>query len=217
MSWLVAIGLAVAVLATGVFVLRVPSRVWAILGASLALGLAGYSLQASPGMPGAPASSAGTRPAQGWALVDARRELVAEDRRSRSDKLLIADALTRQGQHENAAAVLRSAAHDNPRDGEVWLALGNALVEHAGGRLTPPALVAYRRAAVADPRSLAAGYFVGLGLIRQGNLLEGRNVWEETLQEAPADAYARDLMAERLARLDGLLQQVIDARSARGK
>jgi cytochrome c-type biogenesis protein CcmH len=217
MSWLYAIALALLVFAVACFVLRVPSRMWAVLGACLSLGLAGYSFQAAPNLPGAPADLTHKGPAQGWALVDARRELLAQSERSRSDKVLIADALTRKGQHENAAAMLGSAAQDDPRDMEAWLALGNALVEQAGGRLTPASLVAYRRASVADAKSIAPGYFLGLALIRQGNLMQGRNVWAEVLQDAPQDAYARDIVAERLARLDALLKQLSAAQQQRDK
>lgn len=208
MSWILAIGLALAAFAVALFVLGAARKMWSILAASLALGLAGYSMQASPGLPGAPVVPAEIGSSNGWALVDARRELLATRERSDSDKVLIADAMTRNGRHEIASALLRSAANDDPRDAEAWLALGNVLVEHAGGRLTKPALIAYRRAAVANPQSVAPGYFLGLALIRQGSLGQGRNLWQEVLENVPDDAFAREIVAERLARLDGLLVQM---------
>lgn len=216
MSWLIVIALALAAMALALFVLGAPRHLWAPLAACLALGLAGYSFQASPELPGSPVMPQTVEDAQGWALVDARKELIAESNRSRNDKLVFADALTRKGQHQNAAAVLASAANDDPRDAEAWLALGNALVEHAGGRLTEPAMVAYRRAASADAESVAPGYFLGLGLIRQGNLLQGRDVWQEVVESSPEDAFARDIVAERLGRLDALLIQA-EAMSAGGQ
>ena len=127
--------------------------------------------------------------------------------RSRSDKLLIADALARRGQFANAAALLSSATQENPRDAEAWLALGNVLVEHADGSLTPAALFAYRHAREAAPGSPAPGFFLGLALVRQGALVEARGVWAEALAGSDADDAARPLMAERLARLDTLLTQ----------
>ena len=71
---------------------------------------------------------------------------------------------------------------------EVWLALGNALVEHAEGQLTQPALFAYRRADQADPDGLGVGYFTGLAYIRQGRLPEALQLWRETLADAAPDA-----------------------------
>jgi cytochrome c-type biogenesis protein CcmH len=208
MSWIIAIALALAVQALALFVLGAPRHLWAPLAACLALGLAGYSFQASPELPGAPATPPGMEEEQGWALVDARKELVDPAKRSRNDKLVFADAMTRRGQHQNAAAITKSAANDDPDDAEAWLALGNALVEHAGGRLTKPAMLAYRRSAATDPESVAPGYFLGLALIRQGNLIQGRNVWQEVVEKAPEGVFARDVVAERLARLDALLMQI---------
>jgi cytochrome c-type biogenesis protein CcmH len=113
--------------------------------------------------------------------------------------------MARQGQYANAAQFLTGATRANPRDFEAWLAQALALVEHADGVLTPAALYSFRRAAALDPTHPAPGYFLGVSLIRQGQLLEARQVWAETLAAAPADAAGRAPLADRLARLDGLL------------
>lgn len=205
MIWLLAIALALAAFALAAFLFRVPRQGWTTFAAALALGLAGYALQASPGVPGAPAPGAPPPSEVDWAFVDARREMVAEDKRSHSNRMIIADGFARRGQYGNAAALLRGAVAENPRDGEAWLALGNALVEHADGALTQPALLAYRRASELDPTSAGPGYFLGLALIRQGRIVEARGVWQSTLETASADAAGRDALAERLARLDQLI------------
>lgn len=206
MTWLLAIALALAAFGVGAFAFGIVRARWAAFGAALAVGLAGYALQASPNVPGAPADPAPrSDDALGWSLVDARREVVAETRRSRNDKLLIADAMARRGQYANAAVLLNGAVSDDPRDAEAWLALGNALVEHADGNLTRPALLAYRRATAIDPQGVGPGYFLGLALIRQGRLGEARGAWSSTLEVAAADAAGRAALEERLARLDELL------------
>ncbi|BBC73618.1 conserved hypothetical protein [Altererythrobacter sp. B11] len=217
MTWLVVIALALGAFLLGGLVLGVGKRGWTTLAAALAFGLAGYALQASPSLPGAPKQPRQGAPEDGWALVDARKELIDEDRRSRSDQIIVADAMVRQGQYDTAAALLRGAVEANPRDGEAWLALGNALVEHADGMLTAPALLAYRRASQADREGLGPGYFFGLALIRDGRILEGRQMWAQTLARAPADAAGRAVMQERLARLDALIAQVNAAQSAGGQ
>lgn len=206
MTWLLAIALAFAAFALGAFVFRIDRKGWTTFAAALALGLAGYALQASPDVPGALAAGARQDEEGAWALVDERKGMIDSRHRSGNDKVLIADALARHGQYANAAKMLRGAVTDNPRDAEAWLALGNALVEHADGALTQPALVAYRRAAEFDPTGVGPGYFLGLALIRQGQIPQARSVWADTLEAAAADAAGRDLLSERLARLDALLR-----------
>ena len=88
---------------------------------------------------------------------------------------------------------------------ELEVPLGNALVEHAGGRLTPAALHAYGQAQRRAPDSAAPGYFLGLAYLRSGEPQRTREVWAELLANAPSDAAWRPAMAERLARLDMLL------------
>ena len=205
MSWILAIALALAAFALGAFAFGVARQGWTTFAAALALGLAGYALQASPGLPGAPAERARVPDEVDWAYVDARKEMVAGINRSGSSQLIVADALARRGQYANAAAMLRDAVKHNPNDAEAWLALGNALVEHADGALTQPALLAYRRAAELDPSGAGPGYFLGFALIRQGRLMEARGVWQSTLETASADAAGRAALEERLVRLDELL------------
>jgi cytochrome c-type biogenesis protein CcmH len=204
-TWLLTIALALAAFALGAFAFGVARQGWTTFAAALALGLAGYALQASPNVPGAPAADTRDQAEADWAFVDSRKEMVASGDRSASREMIVADALARQGQYANAAAMLREAVRANPRDAEAWLALGNALVEHADGGLTQPALLAYRRAAELDPASAAPGNFMGFALIRQGRLMEARQVWQSTLETAAEDAAGRAALEERLARLDQII------------
>ena len=50
MTWMIAITLALAAFAAAVFVFRVPRAGWTTFSAALALGLAGYALQALGGL-----------------------------------------------------------------------------------------------------------------------------------------------------------------------
>jgi len=205
MTWLLAIALALAAFAAAVLAFRVARTGWTAIAAALALGLAGYAMQANPGMPGAPAKVTAEDGDAQWALVDERKEMLAEDQLSKSSTLIVADAYARRGRFIDAAEILRGEVARNPRDTEAWLALGNALVEHAGGALTEPALLAYRRADALSPGGTATGYFLGLALIRQGRLGEAQTLWRSTLAAAPAGAAGRDILALRLSRLDTLL------------
>lgn len=206
MTWLVAIALALAAFAVAAFALRIDRSGWTTVAAALALGLAGYAMQASPDVPGAPARPADEIDGLGWEMIELRKEMLPQGR-PLSGKLIIADGFARQGQHDDAATVLRGAIAEDPRNAEVWLALGNALVEHADGTLTQPALFAYRRAEQLDPGGVGPGFFLGLALIRQGRFAEARSLWRETLEAAPEDAEGRTALAERLGRLESLFAQ----------
>ncbi len=58
--------------------------------------------------------------------------------------------------------------------------------------MTPASLLAYRRASQLEPDSAGPAFFVGWALIRQGKLIEGREVWAGKLEEMPEDAPGRD-------------------------
>ncbi|WP_126172468.1 cytochrome C biosynthesis protein [Altericroceibacterium xinjiangense] len=210
MSWLVAIGLALLCFAVVAFVFRVPRILWSSVLAALALGLAGFAFQARPGLPGAPVPPPTEVEGGGWALVEARQMFIGEDQRSQNPKLVTADAMVRNGRFATAAALAGAAAQENPRDVDAWVALGNALVENAEGSLTPAALYAYRQAAQADPGNLAPGFFIGVGLLRKGRVLEARQAWAAALAAAPQDAPARDELQVRLATLDELLRRIAE-------
>jgi len=211
MSWLLAIALAGVAFALAAFAFRVTPRAWSALAAALALGLAGYALQANPNLPGAPAAPRAESDLPGETLKQARQVMVGPDQRSNSPRLLTADAFAARGRYAEAATLLRGAVAENPRDSEAWLALGNILVEHAEGRVTEPALFAYRRASESDPTGIGPGYFLGLAMLRQGSIVEGRNVWAQALAQAPEGAAGRQVLAEQLNRLDVLLQQAAEA------
>ncbi len=205
MIWLMAVALAVAALALGIVAFRVPKAGWTSLAAALTIGLAGYATQAQPGHPGAPAATKAPPPQTEGELIEIRRILTGSAESPLKDGVITADAMMRRGRYEEAAAFLGQVTQDHPKDGEAWLALGNALVEHADGQLTKPALLAYRKAAEAQPDGLGAGYFLGLAFIRQGRLGDAAQLWRETLQGGAADAPGRQMMSEQTVRLERLV------------
>lgn len=208
MSWALAIALALLGFATAAFVLRVPKAAWPTLGAALAFGLAGYALQASPGVPGAPAGATAQHAIDGSALIEARRRVLAVADRPLAPYVLTADAFARRGQYTDAARLLGAAVREHPRDAEAWIALGNALVEHGEGSLSPAALYAYRRAAALEPQSAGPAFFLGLALIRQGALVDAHRLWSGQLDAMPAGAPGRDELAERYQMLDEAMRRI---------
>jgi len=205
MTWIAVIGLAVIVFAIAAFGFRLSKGLWTSLAAALGFGLAGYALQASPDMPAAPKSNAPQSEQQDFDIVEARREFVAQGDRSGSEMLVVSDAMARRGRYADAAQMLEGVTRENPQDFEAWLAQAIALTEHADGTLSQASLYAFQRAANVKPENLAPGYFLGVSLVRQGRLMEARQVWRETLDGASEDAEGRAGMEDRLARLDAML------------
>ena len=205
MGWIGAIALAVAAIAVLIAVFKAPRRTWEALAAALVFGLAGFALQARSDLAGAPKLAAAAAPEGAEVMVKARRELFSGDPLAGSNLLIMADAYTRKGQFRDAAALSLSAAEEQPRSAEAWLALGANLLAHAGGALTPAAEEAFRRAIAADPVHPAASYFLGMALAQNARLDEARTTWVALLERTPAGAPWRAGLAESLARLDQLI------------
>jgi cytochrome c-type biogenesis protein CcmH len=205
MSWMPILALAALTFVGAVYLLKLPRSVWMLFSAALLFGLAGYALQGSPGLPDAPASPPGKDAVEtGELMVKARREFYPEGQLP-SRFVVTADAFARRGQFELAANFLRNAVTENPNDGEAWLALGNALVEHAEGNLTAAALYAYSRSEQVSPGSPGPTYFVGLAFWRSGDPGRTRALWADLLAKAPPDAPWRPIIADRLARLEAMM------------
>jgi cytochrome c-type biogenesis protein CcmH len=203
-SWPLVLLLALAAFLAAAFVLKAPRATWAALGAALLLGLAGYASQGHPELPGAPKAPQETILADPAALV-AEQQRFASAPPGTNRWLIVAEGFARHGQFANAAEVLRGAVARNPRDADAWVALGNALVAHADGTLSPAALNAYTRAAEADPQHPGPPFFLGLAVAQSGRFGEARQLWAGLLARAPADARWHDLVVSRLQRLDALI------------
>jgi cytochrome c-type biogenesis protein CcmH len=205
MTWALAIGLALVAFLVAAFVLRAPRKGWEAIGAALLLGIAGYALQASPGVPAAP-KIANTRIADDPAALVRARSLVTNSGIPPSDRwVVIADALARNGQYADAAEMLRGATEADPKNGEAWLAMANALVEHADGSLTPASLYAYRRAAEAAPGHPGPPYFLGLAFAQSGRFDDARTLWLRLLAETPPDAPWRADLQAKIGRLQAIM------------
>ena len=218
MGWAIAAGLALAIFAALVFVLKLPRGGREFAAAAILLGLAGYALQGSPGEPGSPTAPRETEASGHEALLETRKAMDNQFGEGRS-ALITADALARRGQFATAAGVLRVALRDKPRDPDLWLALGNALVAHSGGIITPPALFAFQRAADIAPDHPGPPFFIGLALAQSGQFEDARAIWQD-LMDRPGDPDApwRGDLASRIARLDSMIaMQNAQAVQAAGK
>lgn len=207
MIWIWVIGLALVMALLAMWWFRLPFAATGAIGSALLLGLAGYAMQGEPGKQGSPATARTISHGDTAPLIDARTPFFDEVRPT--DYMILSDAFTRKGQYDDAAAVLRGALRKHPDDAQAWVALGNALVAYADGNLSPPARYAYRQAETVAPGNPAPGFFLGVGELQAGNLVEAHKLWKAALEAAPADAPGRELMEERMARFDELIQGLV--------
>jgi cytochrome c-type biogenesis protein CcmH len=189
MGWL-ALLLIVAVAAGSLWLLKLRGGLLTAALAALAFGAAGYALQGRPALQGAPAQGdlARERPP----LTEARHAFYGNFSPEES-WLGMAEALARSGDTENAVNLLQNAVGKYPNDPQLWVGLGNALVDHAQV-LTPPAQFAYQRAAELSPGYPAAPFFYGLALARSGQPEAAVAVWQRILSNTPPGASWRPLI-----------------------
>lgn len=191
MGWLILlllIGLGLGAL----WLLRVRGAAMTASAAALLLGGAGYALQGSPDLPGAPAQH--MEGGDIFPLTQARHAFFG-DFTPAETWLRMSEALARHGNTEDAVGILQNAVKLYPGDAQLWIGLGNALVDHARG-LTPPAELAYRRAAEIAPGHPAAPFFYGLALARSGDREGALRQWKAILTNAPAGASWRPLVEQ---------------------
>jgi len=204
MIWLLVLLLALAVFLALVLVLKLPRVGWELTGTALLVGLAGYALQSSPGKPGAPKAAVENAKAADEAEIRQRQEMGDQFSKGQS-WMVLADGLSRNGQYGAAATVLGKAVKENPQDADLWVALGNALVGHSDGMITPAAQFAFQKAADISPEHPGPPFFFGLALAQSGRLPEARAVWKELLDRSAPDAPWREDLQSKIARIDSML------------
>lgn len=195
-GWLILL-LLIVLAVGGLWLLGVRRGLLQGCAAALLFGAAGYSLQGSPGLAGAPAQGSAGRDV--LPLTEARHAFYGNFSPEES-WLLISEALARSGNTEDAVGILQNAVRRYPTDSHLWVGLGNALVDHAHG-LTPPAELAYRRAAELSPGYPGPAFFYGLALARSGDRADAVAVWRNLLANAPKDAGWRPLVEQGVAAL----------------
>lgn len=213
MTWVIVLITAAGVFGLLALVLKLPRAGWELSGAALLVGIAGYALQGSPGQPGAPKAPVENKRAADEALVKQRQQMGDQFAQGQS-WLILADGLARQGQYGAAAEVLRKGTQQFPKDADLWVSLGNALVGHSDGIITPAAQFAFQNAATIAPDHPGPPFFMGLALAQSGRLADARVMWAELLRRSPADAPYRADLSERIQRIDSMLAASSEAGTA---
>lgn len=204
MGWIITATLALLLFVVMILVGRLPRTAWEITASSLLLGLAGYAWQGNPSLPGSPRT-----------VLDAVvpfDEDMAKERRGLADRygpaaqwLVMSDGYGRRGETKEAANVILSGLKLTPGDANLWLGIGNALVAHGGGVLSPAADYAFRQAVGYEPEAPAPRYFYGLALAQAGKLQAARGQWAPLAASAPDDSKIKAQLNENIARIDAML------------
>ncbi len=169
-----------------------------LVAAALLLALAGYAWQGRPTLAGRPVPPPVRQSLPDTAFAKAREGMLGQvDVAARW--LTIADSFHRSGDTETAVGVIRAGIRAHPRDADLWVGLGNALVLHGDGMMSPAAELAFQRASALAPEHPGPKFFYGLALAQGGKIDEAEHIWRALLQTAPADAEWRPMVEERLA------------------
>ena len=171
------------------------------LGAALLLALSGYAWQGRPELPGRPKPPPSKQRLPDSDFAETRRDMLGTFDRA-NQWLTIAESYQRSGDTKSGADILQSALRNAPRDPDLWVGLGNALVLHSDGMMTPAAQLAFRRAQEIAPNHPGPRFFYGLGLAQSGRFDEAERLWRQVLATAPADASWRPMIEERLRMIE---------------
>jgi cytochrome c-type biogenesis protein CcmH/NrfG len=198
MGWLALLVLAAAVFGLLWRFARFDRVALQLLASALLIAFAGYAWQGQPTLSGRPVPPPQRQSLPDSEFAEARIGMLGQvDAASRW--LTIADMYHRLGDTQSAAGAIRAGLKGRPRDPDLWVGLGNALVMHADGMMTPAAELAFQRAAKLAPDHPGPKFFYGLALAQGGKFDEAETLWRSLLASAPANAEWRPMVEERLA------------------
>ena len=195
-----------AVAMGGMALLGVRRQLWSLAGAALMLGATGYALQGRPFLPGQTA-----RPQAKTAVIDPGliefRERMLGRLTGDWSYLVAADAMRRAGEERLAVQAILGGIRRVPNSLMLWVGLGEALAEHDGDRVSPPALFAFQQAMRISPAHPAPPFFLGLAHVKAGDFAAARPLWARALALCPPNVSYRQDIAMRLALLDRFLAE----------
>ncbi|MBU0556987.1 MAG: cytochrome C biosynthesis protein [Alphaproteobacteria bacterium] len=185
---------------------RLSVRHAAPVATALLLGLAGYAWQGSPGLAGKPVEAGKARVEFDEALAKKRSE-IGERLTGATKWLVVSDGLARQGNTADAANVLLSGLREYPEDPNIWVGLGNALMAHGNGVLSPAADYAFKQALRFEPEGVSPNYFYGLALAESGEFERSRDIWLKLAARLPEDFELRAELIRNVALLNALIER----------
>lgn len=201
MGWIILLIMVLLLFGVLVFLGKLPRTAYELTGAALLLGVAGYAWQANPGMAGVSVEPTEKANSFDESNIESRKEM-GERFGSAQEWLVFSDALNRSGKHGSAANYLRNGVKEHPNNPDLWVGLGNALVVHADGVITPAAQFSFQRAADISPEHPGPPFFLGMAYAQSGKIDQARAIWTELLERSAEDAPWRKDLESRLASME---------------
>lgn len=200
MGWLIFLGFAMVTGGALWRFGRMPKGTIELLGAALFLAVAGYAWQGSPTLSGKPTPPPEDAHVPDSEFAKERTKLLGQFGAD-ADILGAADAFHRRGLNLYAIGLIKGALERHPRSADLWVGLGNALVVHGAGMMSPAAQLAFERAAAIAPDHPGPPFFMGLAYAQAGQLDRAQAVWQALLERNRRDAPWRAEVEQRLAEL----------------
>jgi len=157
------------------------------IAAAFALAFIGYGLQAHANLPGSPTPPR-AEAYRGDTSFARERGALLEDLGDVGAWLNFADALQRAGLAEKSVDALKMATKTFPQSPDLWVGLGNALVVHGDGLVSPAARLAFARASAIAPDHPGPPYFLGMAYLQSGKPDEALATWQALRDRSPEGA-----------------------------
>ena len=202
MGWLFVIGFAFVALGIGLRFARLPRAGVELMVAAALLAIAGYAWQGSPDKAGAPVIKREAGLIDADVAAQATRRAMLGRFGDDAQVVEFADTLDRLGLTREAVIAVQTAIRKHPSSVDLWVALGNTLVAHGGGAISPAAELAFQHAARLSPTHPAPPFFMGLALAQSGRVDDARQVWAGLLARTPPDAPWRSDLESRIGELN---------------
>ncbi|MBU3078909.1 tetratricopeptide repeat protein [Sphingomonas quercus] len=205
-GWVILVVLAVAVAVALIRFGRLSGSARELALAALLLGIAGYAWQGSPGEPGQPTRprDIGMQPDSAFAQ---QRGALLQRFGTSAQWLDFADALHRMGRDRESVIAIKSGLKERPRDANLWVGLGNALVLAGDGMVSPAARLAFERAAQLAPDHPGPPYFLALSYAQSGQVDQALEIWRALLARTPPTVAWRAEIEKRIAEAEAQLQR----------
>lgn len=187
MIWLLVTGAAILTAALMIFAAKIPAASRPLVGAAVMLGMAGYALQGHANLPGKPVVTVKEVEGLGEEITD--RQQGMQDRFGPATMWIsMSDGFMRTGKTEYAARALERGLEKYPDDVDLWVGLGNALVAHGGGMMSPASALAFDQAVRRQPDHPAPPFFAGLAMAQSGDFAGAERIWVNLLERTPEGA-----------------------------
>ena len=196
MGWIVIIGL-IGLILVGLWRFgKIGRQPLEVTAAALLIGMAGYAFTGAPNMPGSPKQSDADI---GGAATPIPASVT--DNASTAEFLQSIDQLVQSRQTREAADRVKARIAKDPKDADLWVALGQALFAHSNGNMSAAAENAFNRAAEIAPNHPGPPFFMGFALAQAGKYDEAAAIWRALLARAQPDSSWKPDLEARLAEI----------------